>query len=165
MINQEDQQTNNQEVVNTSLGDSDSMNNKTRKGIFLILLTASLIFAGFLAYFYLWQPKVSGPLLPKETKPVVVPALEAEVTINQEGFLPATILIKKGTQVTWVNNDSQSHQIASDPHPTHTNLAGFEADESLLTNDSFTFTFEEVGTFTYHDCLKPLDFKGTVIVE
>ena len=33
---------------------------------------------------------------------------------------PQTITVPLGSQVTFVNNDSRDHQIASDPHPEHT---------------------------------------------
>ena len=55
------------------------------------------------------------------------------------------------------------HAVASDPHPTHTELSGLES--SILKNkQSYTFKFETGGTYTYHDHLNPTT-QGTVIVK
>ena len=73
------------------------------------------------------------------------------VSITQNGFSPQTIQIKKGQSVIFTNTDTSPHQVASDPHPTHTNLPGFDSQEALLTNESYVFIFEKTGTFAYHD--------------
>lgn len=89
----------------------------------------------------------------------------AQVSITKDAFEPATIKIKKGTQVTWTNKDSLSHQVASGPHPTHTNLDGFDSLEGLKLDDSYSFIFDESGEFRYHDHLNPSRLKGVVVVE
>ena len=45
---------------------------------------------------------------------------ETTITINTTGVSPATLTVSRGTQVTFVNNDVQSHDMQSDPHPEHT---------------------------------------------
>ena len=42
------------------------------------------------------------------------------VIIVNNAVGPQTITVPLGSQVTFVNNDSRDHQIASDPHPEHT---------------------------------------------
>lgn len=92
------------------------------------------------------------------------PPAPAAVEITKAGFYPATISVKKGSVVTWTNKDTKPHQVASDPHPTHTALPGLGS-IVLTKGDSFSFIFEKTGTYTYHDHLNPLKFKGTIIVE
>jgi len=89
----------------------------------------------------------------------------AKVTIAKDGFKPASIKVKKGQAVEWVNDDATQHTIASDPHPSHDQLAGLDSVDPLNTGESYLFTFETAGTYTYHDDLNPDAFKGTVIVE
>lgn len=89
----------------------------------------------------------------------------ATVTISAKGFSPQTIKVKKGQKVEWVNEDTSSHQVASDPFPDHNLLPSLFADSPLGKGESFSYTFDDAGTFTYHDQLSPADFKGTVIVE
>ena len=42
------------------------------------------------------------------------------ITISNNAVSPKTITIAPGSQVTFVNNDSRTHEMFSDPHPEHT---------------------------------------------
>lgn len=94
---------------------------------------------------------------------VVVPA-ENLVLVQNGKFSPATITVKKGTEVTWVNKDPEPCWIASDPHPIHTGLAGFDAGKGIKQDGTFKFTFQKTGTFGYHDHLN-ISSTGKVVVE
>ncbi|OGE87624.1 MAG: hypothetical protein A3J07_02815 [Candidatus Doudnabacteria bacterium RIFCSPLOWO2_02_FULL_49_13] len=85
------------------------------------------------------------------------------VTIENDKFNPATVTMSAGDSVVWLNKDGKNHHVASDPHPTHTGLAGFESPD-LSGNQTYSFTFTKTGTFGYHDHLNPT-IKGTVIVK
>jgi plastocyanin len=41
------------------------------------------------------------------------------VTITSAGASPRNILIDAGTRVRFINNDSRTHNMTSDPHPDH----------------------------------------------
>lgn len=41
------------------------------------------------------------------------------ITITAAGVSPAQVTVSAGTRVTFVNNDSRSHNMTSDPHPEH----------------------------------------------
>ena len=44
----------------------------------------------------------------------------ATITIGSNGVAsPSTVTITQGGRVTFVNNDSRSHDMSSDPHPSH----------------------------------------------
>jgi len=86
------------------------------------------------------------------------------VTIDADGFHPAQITVAVGVTVRWVNNDVTIHQPASDPHPTHTILRGFDALGGISAGQSYEFTFTRMGTFNYHDHIQPL-LRGTVVVQ
>ena len=44
----------------------------------------------------------------------------ATITIGSNGAVsPSTVTITQGGRVTFVNNDSRSHDMSSDPHPSH----------------------------------------------
>lgn len=85
------------------------------------------------------------------------------VYITSTGFSPSTVTVKAGTVVTWTNSSGGSVEVASDPHPTHTNLPGFVS-SALGNGASYSFTFTKVGTWGYHDHLHPT-VEGTVIVQ
>jgi len=89
----------------------------------------------------------------------------ATVQITDANFVPATVKIKQGQSVTWTNTDTRLHQVAADPYPSHSKLPSLFSEESLAQNESYTFTFDKAGTYTYHDPLNPTTLKATVIVE
>jgi plastocyanin len=88
----------------------------------------------------------------------------ASIEITAKGFVPATLSVKSGTLVTFTNKDKKAHQPASDPHPAHDSLPGFDSQTKLQKGQSYSFLFDKEGTYTYHDHLNSLEFKGTVVV-
>ena len=47
--------------------------------------------------------------------------IAATLTITSTGISPRTVTVPIGSRVTIVNNDTQIHNMNSDPHPEHTN--------------------------------------------
>ncbi len=76
-------------------------------------------------------------------------------------YIPSLIVIQKGKQVTWVNEDSAFHSITSGFYDTPTDL--FDSGH-LDPFESYTLTFDETGTFDYFCTLHPW-MKGQVIIE
>lgn len=99
------------------------------------------------------------------TSPIAAPEageqrVQSEVNLTDQGFSPATITVKKGETVKFTNKSSSQMWVASDPHPTHTDYPGFD---ELQMADSYSFTFDNVGTWGFHNHLNP-STKGTVVV-
>ena len=90
---------------------------------------------------------------------------QAEVSITSNGFIPATITVAKGTTVTWKNADNARHQVASEPYPSHSKPEDLFAIEPLATGDTYSYTFNEAGTYNYLDQLNPYKVKGVVVVK
>ncbi len=78
------------------------------------------------------------------------------VTITSTGYQPNSLQVKVGTTVTWMNTDSAAHTVTSD-------TAGAFDSGPINANSSFTFTFNQAGTFTYHSTGNT-GFTGTIIV-
>jgi plastocyanin len=78
------------------------------------------------------------------------------VTIQNFAFSPATLEVNKGDTVTWTNEDSVPHQIASD---TNVFLGS-----SMNKGQTFSFTFTETGIFPYHCAIHP-SMQGKIIVK
>jgi len=89
-----------------------------------------------------------------------------EVTINytQEGFQPSSVSVSGGTKVTFVNQSSGLFWLASDPHPTHTNLPSFDSKKGVVVGESYSFTFESSGDWGFHNHLNP-SHTGKVTVN
>lgn len=85
------------------------------------------------------------------------------VTLSDTGFAPSPTTVKMGTTVTFVNESSGQMWVASDPHPTHTLLSGFDELKSVAKGGTYEYAFVKVGTWTFHNHMNP-SVKGTVMV-
>ena len=103
------------------------------------------------------------------------------ILYTNKGFEPDTITVKVGTTVEWSNESDMLMWVASDPHPSHTDLPGFD-ERGTQGNDAktsprwvptayahtqsahYSYTFLKVGRWGYHNHLNPFD-RGVVIVE
>lgn len=81
------------------------------------------------------------------------------VTMKNFAFNPATLTVKPGTVVTWVNQDSAPHTVVSDAGDP----AAFSSGQ-LSTGGTYTVTFTTTGTYGYHCTIHP-SMTGTVIVQ
>lgn len=81
-----------------------------------------------------------------------------KVDIKDFDFQPQTITVKKGTTVTWTNQDVAKHDINPDSESDN-----FKASELLAKGESYSWTFNTAGTYTYHCSPHPY-MKATVIV-
>ena len=81
--------------------------------------------------------------------------MSAAVTIARMRYEPASITVKKGTTVTWTQNDAMPHTVTADDGSFDSGI--------LEPGASFTFEFDELGTFRYTCILHPA-MIGTVTV-
>lgn len=92
----------------------------------------------------------------------------ATITITSSGVSPRTVTVSAGSRVTFVNNDSRAHDMASDPHPSHgdcpaINDVGFlQAGQSRQTGNLNT-----ARTCRYHDHNRDSDtsLQGSIVVQ
>ncbi|MFG2288226.1 cupredoxin family copper-binding protein [Streptomyces sp. NPDC048595] len=85
------------------------------------------------------------------------PAVTIHVTIADFAFSPSTLTVSKGTTVTWTNEDSAPHTVTSSG-------SGSLNSPTLRSGDSYTFTFNSAGTFSYVCMIHP-SMHGTVVVK
>ncbi len=82
-----------------------------------------------------------------------------DVVIDNFAFGPATLTVPRGSTVTWTNKDDDPHTVVSDGGDPKLFKSG-----ALDTDDHFTFTFNDAGTFKYFCTIHPR-MQGTVIVQ
>lgn len=106
------------------------------------------------------------------------PVATRMIRVTEEGFAPSALTVAKGDSVTWVNETDGTVWPASAMHPTHTVYPGsgiekcgtaeaatiFDACAGIAPGGSWSFVFNEVGTWKYHDHLRATVF-GSVTVE
>ena len=97
---------------------------------------------------------------------------EVTVIYTDSGYSPKTITVEAGTKVMFVNNSSGAMWTASDPHPVHTAypVSGgcigsvFDECKADAAGASWSFTFDKVGTWGYHNH-RNSGMRGTVVVQ
>lgn len=75
--------------------------------------------------------------------------------------------IAVGQSVTFVSNDSRSHDMASDPHPAHTNCPSINAVGILAAAQTrLTSAFAGTGSCGFHDHNDPDNnaLKGRITI-
>ncbi len=83
-------------------------------------------------------------------------AEDATVKIDNFTFAPPSLTVKAGMTVTWRNDDDIPHTVASSTRV-------FKS-KALDTDDSFSFTFTEPGSYEYFCSLHP-HMTGKIVVE
>jgi plastocyanin len=93
----------------------------------------------------------------------------ATITITATGVSPQQVNITVGQSVTFVNNDTRLHEMASDPHPNHGSCPGIEAGIGTLAAGQTKLTqgFANTGTCVYHDHLNSgtASLQGTIVIR
>ena len=93
----------------------------------------------------------------------------AAITITANGVSAQQVSITIGQSVTFVNNDTRPHEMASDPHPTHGTCPGIEQGIGTLAvgQTKLTQGFANAGTCGYHDHLNSgtASLLGTIIIR
>ncbi|HEX4002764.1 MAG TPA: cupredoxin family copper-binding protein [Candidatus Acidoferrales bacterium] len=78
------------------------------------------------------------------------------VTIDNFSFTPKEITVAPGTTVTWVNHDDVPHTVVSTDKKFRS--------KALDTDDRFSFTFTDAGTYGYFCSVHPM-MTGKVVVR
>lgn len=96
-------------------------------------------------------------------------ATTATITIGADGQVsPTTVTIAVGGRVTFVNNHNRNHDMASDPHPEHTDCPSMEQVGFLTPGQSRTSgNFNTARRCGFHDHNEPTTtaLQGTIIIQ
>lgn len=145
--------------------------------ILIYVVIGGIIYAG-IYYFFLakkggynssqsgqYQSPATQQASPTTTQATSTTAQQSQntVTLTANGFSPASLTIKAGQTVTWVNKSGEAATVNSAPHPVHTaypplNLGSFPDGGTL------SLKFDKPGTYGYHNHLNPSE-RGTIVVE
>lgn len=150
----------------------------------ILIIAVVIIVLGIGAYFVLGGPAANplpAPEAAQDETPIPVepdggigstPA--AVVHYTSAGFSPASVSVKVGDTVRFVNDTSLDMWIGSNDHPEHSGYSGTErkdhcpdtsgtAFDQCSVGDTFEFTFTKAGTWGYHNH-KVEEDTGTIIV-
>ena len=97
-----------------------------------------------------------------------VGAIGATITISNGSLSPGSVTISVGQSVRFVNSDSRSRTMSSDPHPAHTNCPSIGNVGTLATGQTReTFGFAAAGSCGFHDHNDPDNnaLKGRITIQ
>jgi plastocyanin len=91
----------------------------------------------------------------------------ATITITAAGVSPSTVTVSPGSRVTFVNNDSRPHDMASDPHPAHSDCPGVTVGFLQPGQSGTTQNLNTVRTCGFHDHNQPdvTSLQGTIRIQ
>lgn len=130
-----------------------------KKNIIFCLLVLSLMILGCSAQ---TQQQSQQTSTQQTTTPTQATGAEpaaasgSSILINGFSFRPKELTVAKGTSVTWTNQEPTKHSVISDDGKFESTI--------MAEGKSWSYTFNDAGTYTYHCGIHP-GMTGTVVVE
>ena len=89
------------------------------------------------------------------------------ITLTSAGASPKDITVSAGSRVTFMNNDSQPHDMDSNPHPEHTDCPALNVGFIAAGQQGITQNLTTVRTCGYHDHNQPsnTNFQGVIRIQ
>lgn len=139
----------------------------------IVGLLMAVLLAGCTQSGYATKPASNSPLAGTAA------LTAATISITEKGYEPQMVTIKKGGTVTWVNNTDSPNWPATAMHPTHEKYPGsnitkcgtpkeptiFDACRGIEKGGSYSFTFNNVGEWAYHEHLNVKMFGKIIVTE
>ena len=144
----------------------------------IIAVVVIIVLGGFL---FLQQRNAPEQGAPAGTSPLLESGegqSSVTITYTNSGYSPKEVIVSQGGTVTFENQSSRDMWPASVIHPIHTIYPGsgiqkcrtaeqlriFDACRSIAQGESWSFTFQEQGSWGYHDHRNPSS-TGKIIVK
>jgi plastocyanin len=102
------------------------------------------------------------------TNPTNPPVATTTITISANGVSPQRITVPVGSRVTFINNDNRTHEMNSDPHPTHGDCPAIDDVGFLAAGQTkLTGNLTVARTCGFHDHNQPTvaSLAGQIIVQ
>ena len=78
------------------------------------------------------------------------------IVVKNFMFMPMSVTVTTGSTVTWSNQDQEPHTVVSD--------TGLFRSGAIDTNESFSFKFDQPGTYHFMCSIHP-QMVGTIVVR
>jgi plastocyanin len=140
--------------ASAAIYDGDMMISMTIPRIAVASSAVVIVAAGILALYVFGRGAGGGTGTPQQS---------ASVVLTEQGFMPQEVTIKKGGTVTFTTNNGKPFWPASDPHPSHSIYPEFDPRAPIAADSTWSFSFDKVGNWGYHDHLRSY-YTGTIHV-
>jgi plastocyanin len=142
--------------------------------VLLLAIAASLLFAACggsttTASSSTPTPTTAPPTPTPTPSPTPVPAtvplgaVVVQMIENPPGhylFQPASVTVKAGTVVVWIDNSDAPHTVTSDPGAP----SAFNTTSNVTEGHTFALVFNTPGTYHYHCNIHPTTMKAVINV-
>lgn len=85
----------------------------------------------------------------------------AKVMISTVSSAPSTIKVQQGQSIIWENTDGQDRTLALNA----ADGSGGTSESRIGQGETYSYVFDEPGTFNYYDSKDPTRLNGVVVVE
>lgn len=91
----------------------------------------------------------------------------ATIAITSAGISPSNVTVAVGQRVTFTNNDSQPHDMNSDPHPEHTSCPDLNVGTIQPGQSRTSQNLNTARTCGFHDHINPntASLRGSVRIQ
>ena len=92
----------------------------------------------------------------------------ATITISNNAVSPRSVTVSAGSRINFVNSDSRAHEMASDPHPAHTECPELNQVGFLNPGQQRqTGAMNTRRTCSYHDHINESNsaLQGTIVIQ
>jgi hypothetical protein len=120
----------------------------------------------FLLFFLICIVSGLGFLLLKQktATTTIIGGKSHKIVLTEKGFEPENITINQGDSIVFSTTRTKDFWPASNLHPTHEIYPEFDPKEPITPNKTWSFQFNKVGSWKFHDHLFPF-YTGTIIVK
>ena len=89
------------------------------------------------------------------------------ITLTSAGASPRDITVAVGSRVTFINNDSQPHDMDSNPHPEHTDCPALNVGFINAGQQGVTLNLTTARTCGFHDHNQPsnTNYQGVIRIQ
>lgn len=133
------------------------------KNIFIGILIVALIAIGLFVYRTAYQGRGASTRAVPTTATSV--SNGSTVRYTDSGFEPQALTVTKGETVVFINASNGGAWVASNPHPAHTDYPGFDSLQPTAPGSSYSFTFDRIGTWGYHNHINPRHYGSITVTE
>lgn len=88
-----------------------------------------------------------------------------EVVLTKDGYNSSHFIIKKGTEVTFKTDRDKQHWPASNIHPSHNIYSEFDSKRPLESDETWSFIFDRVGLWGFHDHIRSYYVGEIKVIE
>lgn len=115
-----------------------------------------------LGLFFVFQSKTQQQVQNTQKSQQTIVAT-VTIVMKPDAFEPNSLTVQKNTKVIFKNEDSKPHWPASDVHPIHSIYPEFDPRQGIESGKEWSFIFDKVGNWRFHDHLSP-SLRGEIKV-